>query len=167
MNRLLFSACGKIDPTGEFADASGQYLIVANQDSNCVSVFSFNLSTGEIKFTGNTYHVLSPNFVCCAALGDRQAIGAFQRNPQDFGTTPPRSLTVSGANALKNAFNQHLNQETSGNIISVSRELSALTTATVAKDNASADTDHEFRDEFIGKRVFCTSWKQPGKKSPS
>lgn len=46
-------------------DQSGQFLIVANQDSDCLSVFSFNLATGELKFTGNKYHVPSPNFVQC------------------------------------------------------------------------------------------------------
>lgn len=46
-------------------DASGQWMIVANQDSDTVGVFQFNLSTGEITWTGNQYHVPSPNFVCC------------------------------------------------------------------------------------------------------
>jgi 6-phosphogluconolactonase len=45
-------------------DNSGQYLIVANQDSDSVAVFSFNLSNGQIKYTGNEYRVPSPNFVC-------------------------------------------------------------------------------------------------------
>lgn len=51
-------------------DASGQYLIVANQDSNSIAVFSFNLSSGEIKFTGNKYRVPSPNFVCNCVVQD-------------------------------------------------------------------------------------------------
>jgi len=51
-------------------DASGQYLIVANQDSDSLNVFSFNLSSGEIKFTGNKYGIPSPNFVCNCVLGD-------------------------------------------------------------------------------------------------
>ena len=45
-------------------DFSGQYLVVANQDSNTIAVFSFNMCTGEIVFTGNEYRVPSPNFVC-------------------------------------------------------------------------------------------------------
>jgi len=49
-------------------DMSGQYLIVANQDSNTISVFSFDLSTGDIKYTGNEYRVPSPNFVCCCPM---------------------------------------------------------------------------------------------------
>ena len=46
-------------------DNSGQYLLVANQDSDAIAVFNFNLSTGELKFSGNDYRVPSPNFVCC------------------------------------------------------------------------------------------------------
>jgi hypothetical protein len=46
-------------------DHSGQYLLVANQDSDSIAVFNFNLSTGELKFSGNDYRVPSPNFVCC------------------------------------------------------------------------------------------------------
>ncbi len=53
-------------------DSSGQYLIVANQDSNNLSIFNFNQSSGEIKFTGNEYHVPSPNFICCCPLHDEQ-----------------------------------------------------------------------------------------------
>ncbi|KAL7581280.1 hypothetical protein ACA910_006049 [Epithemia clementina (nom. ined.)] len=49
-------------------DASGQYLLVANQDTNSVAIFNFNLSSGEIKYTGNEYRVPSPNFVCCCPL---------------------------------------------------------------------------------------------------
>ena len=45
-------------------DSTGQFLIVANQDSDSIAVFSFNLGTGEIKYTGNEYRVPSPNFVC-------------------------------------------------------------------------------------------------------
>jgi len=51
-------------------DSSGQYLIVANQDSDSIAVFRFNLSSGEIKFTGNEYNVPSPNFVCCCPVHD-------------------------------------------------------------------------------------------------
>ena len=46
-------------------DNSGQYLLVANQDTDSLAVFSFNLSSGELKYTGNEYRVPSPNFVCC------------------------------------------------------------------------------------------------------
>lgn len=51
-------------------DSSGQYLIVANQDSDNIAIFSFNLCSGEIQYTGNEYRVPSPNFVCCCPLQD-------------------------------------------------------------------------------------------------
>ena len=46
-------------------DPSGEWLIVANQDSDAIGVFHFRLSTGELNWTGNEYSVPSPNFVCC------------------------------------------------------------------------------------------------------
>ena len=45
-------------------DSSGQWLLVANQDSDTLSVFLFNCSTGQVSYTGNTYSCPSPNFVC-------------------------------------------------------------------------------------------------------
>jgi len=45
-------------------DASGQWLVTANQDSNSLSVFQFNLATGRLDWTGHDYEVPSPNFVC-------------------------------------------------------------------------------------------------------
>ena len=52
-------------------DHSGQFLLVANQDSDTIATFTFNLTSGEIKYTGNEYRVPSPNFVCCCPLVDR------------------------------------------------------------------------------------------------
>lgn len=57
-------------------DSSGQYLIVANQDTDSLAVFTFNLSTGEIKYTGNEYRIPSPNFVCCCPLRDNEVIAS-------------------------------------------------------------------------------------------
>lgn len=54
-------------------DHSGQFLIVANQDSDTIAVFSFNLTSGEIKYTGNEYNVPSPNFICCCSMVDRDS----------------------------------------------------------------------------------------------
>jgi len=45
-------------------DKSGQWLLVANQDSNTCAVFAFNCSTGGVSYSGNTYACQSPNFVC-------------------------------------------------------------------------------------------------------
>jgi len=48
-------------------DPSGQWLLVANQDSNTCAVFAFNTATGCVTYTGNTYKVPSPNFVSVRA----------------------------------------------------------------------------------------------------
>jgi len=47
-------------------DGSGQWLVTANQDSNCIGIFRFNLATGQLDWTGHEYEVPSPNFVCPA-----------------------------------------------------------------------------------------------------
>jgi hypothetical protein len=51
-------------------DNSGQYLLVANQDSDSIAVFNFNLSNGDLKYSGNEYRVPSPNFICCCPTYD-------------------------------------------------------------------------------------------------
>eukprot|EP01126_Amoeba_proteus_P007256 TRINITY_DN12592_c0_g1_i4.p1 TRINITY_DN12592_c0_g1~~TRINITY_DN12592_c0_g1_i4.p1 ORF type:complete len:187 (+),score=31.79 TRINITY_DN12592_c0_g1_i4:731-1291(+) len=48
-------------------DPSGRCLIVANQDTDSISVFQFNNLSGQLIYTGNTYNVPSPNFVCCTS----------------------------------------------------------------------------------------------------
>lgn len=125
-------------------DSSGQYLIVANQDSNCISVFSFNLSSGEIKFTGNTYHVPSPNFICCFPVMDRH-----ERNPQEFGS-PLSTLNVAEATELKGALDRHLNMEISHSIVDVERQISSLTIE--RKDDGSVDTDSDENPEKLEER---------------
>jgi len=45
-------------------DGSGQWLITANQDSDCIGVFHFNLATGRLDWTRHEYEVPSPNFIC-------------------------------------------------------------------------------------------------------
>jgi len=72
-NRGELCAVGYFHTRGETPrhfqfDASGQYLLVANQDTNSIAVFNFNLSSGEMKYTGNEYRVPSPNFVCCCPM---------------------------------------------------------------------------------------------------
>lgn len=44
--------------------SSGQWLIAANQDSDSIGVFHFNMATGQLTWTGHSYCVPSPNFVC-------------------------------------------------------------------------------------------------------
>jgi 6-phosphogluconolactonase len=50
----------------QFSD-DGRFLIAANQDSNSLSVFSFDLSSGRLELAGGPYETDSPNFVCCYA----------------------------------------------------------------------------------------------------
>merc|ERR1711972_406384 len=45
-------------------DGSGQWLVTANQDSDRIGVFHFNLATGRLSWTGHEYEVPSPNFIC-------------------------------------------------------------------------------------------------------
>merc|ERR1712025_1286312 len=58
-------------------DNSGQYLLVANQDSDSLAIFNFNLSNGELRYSGNEYRVPSPNFVCCCPTHTEDEIGDF------------------------------------------------------------------------------------------
>jgi len=46
-------------------DPTGTHLIVANQDTDNVAVFKFDHDQGSLNFTGNSYSIPSPNFVCC------------------------------------------------------------------------------------------------------
>lgn len=49
-------------------DNSGKFLLAANQDSDNVAVFKFS-KQGDLVYTGNSYHMPSPNFVCCMTPG--------------------------------------------------------------------------------------------------
>lgn len=46
-------------------DPSGQWMLAANQDSNQVATFRFNVASGEMMPTGVQLSVPSPNFVAC------------------------------------------------------------------------------------------------------
>lgn len=59
----FFHTQGKCPRHFQF-DRSGQWLIAANQDTDEISVFSFNQSSGMLSFTGHKLNVPSPNFVC-------------------------------------------------------------------------------------------------------
>jgi len=113
-------------------DSSGQYLIVANQDSNTIAVFSFNLSSGEIKYTGNEYRIPSPNFVCCCPMDDSNRMSicdddsisslvSTESTTIDVGQTNGKSLELE----LKVAHNE---------IMELKRQLSA---ALMNKNNAN------------------------------
>ena len=88
-------------------DHSGQFLIVANQDSDTIAVFSFNLTSGEIKYTGNEYRVPSPNFICSCPVIDRDGdddieqkdkVGSFHFTSvggEDNASTIPTSVEIA------------------------------------------------------------------------
>lgn len=52
---------------------SGRFVIAANQDSDSLTVFSFDGETGALRDTGNRYHCPSPNFV--ATFSSREGVG--------------------------------------------------------------------------------------------
>lgn len=60
-------------------DSSGQFLLVANQDSDNISVFNFNQCNGDLHFTGNEYRVPSPNFVCSCPLSNGDNTDLYER----------------------------------------------------------------------------------------
>jgi len=67
-------------------DASGQWLITANQDSDNISIFRFNLATGVLEWTGHDYRVPSPNFVCAVKPSSQSITRALE------GVAPPSFL---------------------------------------------------------------------------
>jgi len=67
-------------------DASGQWLITVNQDSDRVGVFRFNLATGRLDWTGHEYHVPSPNFVCNVQPYLEEVEGLIDEKPSDAAT---------------------------------------------------------------------------------
>ena len=64
-------------------DPSGQWLLAANQDSDSLSVFRFNLARGDLVEVGKPYSIPSPNFVC--------AIDAWKR--PDFASAATSAAT--------------------------------------------------------------------------
>jgi len=57
-------------------DPSGKFLFSANQDTDSVTIFSFDQATGLLKFTGEVYDAPCPNFICIQEpyfIGRRQA----------------------------------------------------------------------------------------------
>lgn len=73
-------------------DNSGQYLLVANQDTDSIAVFNFNLSTGELKYSGNEYRVPSPNFVCCCP--------SYQEDGEELDSEPEKPVVRAFTSAM-------------------------------------------------------------------
>ena len=86
-------------------DHSGQFLIVANQDSDTIAVFSFNLTSGEMKYTGNEYRVPSPNFVCCCPMVDRYSSDEHNNNDVRVDTTTGVTTYVVATSSSSTADN--------------------------------------------------------------
>mmetsp|Transcript_21932 Transcript_21932/g.37634 ORF Transcript_21932/g.37634 Transcript_21932/m.37634 type:complete len:545 (-) Transcript_21932:209-1843(-) len=81
-------------------DRSGQFLIVANQDSDTIAVFTFNLTSGEIKYTGNEYHIPSPNFVCCCPMVDRYSDDEDNQAYEKVGYTFPSAVEATVSSTI-------------------------------------------------------------------
>ncbi|KAG5174906.1 Lactonase, 7-bladed beta-propeller-domain-containing protein [Tribonema minus] len=47
-------------------DPTGTTLLAANQDTDTITLFSFDAATGVLGFSGHVYDCPSPNFVCVA-----------------------------------------------------------------------------------------------------
>lgn len=65
----FFDTRGKTPRHFKF-DESGMYIIVANQDSDNISIFKFDNNSGKISFSGFEYRVPSPNFICRCIVSD-------------------------------------------------------------------------------------------------
>jgi 6-phosphogluconolactonase (cycloisomerase 2 family) len=79
-------------------DSDGQFLLVANQDTDSVAVFNFNLSSGRISYTGNEYRCPSPNFVCCCPLYQEEDDGHIVSNLTSLVAPPvPTARSVSAS----------------------------------------------------------------------
>lgn len=120
-------------------DHSGQFLIVANQDSDTIAVFSFNLTSGKIEFTGNEYRVPSPNFICSCPMVDRESdeddIQAREKvgytitatNNEDNGSTIPASVEFDPSK--KNSVDLQSELETARReIAELRKQMSSFTT---------------------------------------
>jgi 6-phosphogluconolactonase len=85
-------------------DASGQFLLVANQDSDSIAVFNFNLSSGVITYTGNEYRVPSPNFVCCCPMRGDESDFDFDGTTSSMRISTDRhSCEVSNIDVVKSS----------------------------------------------------------------
>lgn len=101
-------------------DNSGQYLLVANQDTDSIAVFNFNLSNGDLKYSGNEYRVPSPNFICCCPtrsddtndIPTTAEIGStfLQRSTVDTGSDSEDSTMHSNRIVRKNNERQLLDE---------------------------------------------------------
>lgn len=118
-------------------DNSGQFLIVANQDSDTIAVFSFNLTSGEIKYSGNEYRVPSPNFVCSCPINDRdgddehhlelEKVGhRVHSYGEDYSSTIPTSVEIDHSKKAAESELEIARKE----IAELKKQISSMTVAT-------------------------------------
>mmetsp|Transcript_54687 Transcript_54687/g.116845 ORF Transcript_54687/g.116845 Transcript_54687/m.116845 type:complete len:459 (+) Transcript_54687:206-1582(+) len=94
----MLSVCGSFHTRGATPrhfqfDESGQWLISANQDSDCIAIFRFNLATGRLEWTGHEYHVPSPNFVANVWTQSEGMDGVSEAESTGELAPPPAPLT--------------------------------------------------------------------------
>jgi len=82
-------------------DASGQWLITANQDSDRISVFRFNLANGRLDWTGHDYYVPSPNFVCNVQPHPEEAAELSDERPSDAAAAALATQHLAGGGVLQ------------------------------------------------------------------
>jgi hypothetical protein len=145
-------------------DASGQILIVANQDSDTIAVFTFNLTSGEIKYTGNEYRVPSPNFICSCPMSDRYSddddndgipvanvdgnVNMIQNRDTNASTIP--SL-VEFDTSKKSSVDQEL-EMARREIDELKKQISMLTTPTTSPETTlTSDAAQNLKDLFVDR----------------
>jgi hypothetical protein len=153
-------------------DASGQILIVANQDSDTIAVFTFNLTSGEIKFSGNEYRVPSPNFICSCPMSDRysdddedndvpMAIGnANLVQNRDTNTTIPSLVEFDTTKKHSIQYENEL-QMARKEIDELKKQISILTNSTTTphatpmtspETTLTSDAARDLKDLFVDRR---------------
>ena len=105
-------------------DASGQYLLVANQDTDSLAVFNFNLSSGDIKYTGNEYRVPSPNFVCNCPLYD-----------PDGGDDEAVAEPMSVPTFVRPAVDSGISSDSEGSTAAVPNQVKTIATTPYAEED--------------------------------
>jgi len=126
-------------------DASGQFLLVANQDSDSIAVFNFNLSSGAITYTGNEYRVLSPNFVCCCPMRDTDIHNEFETHEEEDAILTAGSAGIEVSNiAMVNNSQPIIKMMTEHDCLSSSSEISAtIPNMDIASKDKSRDLEFE------------------------
>jgi 6-phosphogluconolactonase len=127
-------------------DASGQYLLVANQDTDSLAVFNFNLSSGVITFSGNEYKVPSPNFVCCCPM---QYMEERNHENQD-------DLTIQTGATVQVSNLDFVRPTTNSNTTSSSNSSSEENSCTVAVDSNLKSTQQLMMELELARQEIAS-----------